>query len=102
MVEMLSILPEYEKKGLSSKLLRHCEYVFHKNKIKTMKMQILYEKNKSYEYLQRLGYNVIADEEMTEMKNSIKPEIYDNYSKLTISKDVSILYLCLLMDLFNN
>lgn len=67
-----------------------------------MKMQILYEKNKSYEYLERLGYTVIADEEMTEMKNSIKHEVYNKYRKLTITKDISILYLCLLIDLFKN
>lgn len=102
MVEMLSILPEYQKKGLSSRLLRHCEYVFHRGGFRSMKMQILYEKNKSYEYLERLGYTVIADEEITEMKNSIKHEVYNKYRKLTITKDISILYLCLLIDLFKN
>lgn len=87
-IELLSVLPEYMGLGLSSSLLRNCEYVLHNAGKEELQMQVYLPKGYSQDDMKRLGYKIVKEEPWNEMKDKLKPSSIDSWVMLTVSKKI--------------
>ena len=60
-IELLSVLPEYMGLGLSSSLLRNCEYVLHEAGKEEVQLQVYLPRGYSKDDMKRLGYKIVRE-----------------------------------------
>lgn len=87
-IELLSVLPEYMGLGLSSSLLRNCEYVLHEAGKEELQMQVYLPRGYSKEDMNRLGYKIVREEPWRELEDKLKPSSMDSWVMLTVSKKI--------------
>ena len=87
-IELLSVLPEYMGLGLSSSLLRNCEYVLHEAGKEEVQMQVYLPRGYSKDDMQRLGYKILREEPWRELEDKLKPSSINSWVMLTVSKKI--------------
>ena len=87
-IEMLSVLPEYMGLGLSSSLLRNCEFILHEAGKTELQMKVFLPNSYSKESMARLGFTVVCSEPWTEMRSQLKESTFDSWSVVTVSKKI--------------
>ncbi|CBK23897.2 uncharacterized protein [Blastocystis hominis] len=87
-IELLSVLPEYMGLGLSSSLLRNCEYVLHEAGKEEVQLQVYLPRGYSKDDMKRLGYKIVREEPWRELEDKLKPSSIDSWVMLTVSKEI--------------
>ncbi len=55
-IRALSILPEFQGKGIGTRLLRHAEEIFKKNGMKLIRIEVVEDNASAYELYKKLGF----------------------------------------------
>lgn len=87
-IEMLSVLPEYMGLGLSSSLLRNCEFILHEAGKTELQMKVFLPNGYSKESMAQLGYTVVCSEPWTELRDQLKESTFDSWNVVTVSKKI--------------